>query len=1128
MKKHLTRYPCKGDIFSKIMKLTLILSIAFTFQLAAAGYSQVRLDIHKENIELRSLIREIEKKTEYRFFYSLEEIKKVKNLNINESNIAVDHLLDKYLKNTGITFEIVNETIVLKPQKPSVGNSNKTEETNSTRADILITGKVLDESGDPMVGVVVSIKGSPKGTVTDNDGVYKINIPEESSQTVLIFRFLGYETQEIPIGSKSTINVRMKVSVSGLDEFVVTGIVERERESFTGAVASFTGEELKAITNSNAIDAIKSLDPSVVIFENNQFGSNPNVLPNIEVRGQTSISTEQLRDEFGADPNQPLFILDGFETNLRTIVDLDINRIKSITILKDAASTALYGSVAANGVIVVETKQPEVGKILLTYTGDYRLDMPDLSQYNMMNAEEKLEFERLSGRYTPYYSSPQLQLGLDNLYHQRLEEVRRGVNTYWLSEPVRLGITNSHTLYADGGTEELRFGVSVNYRNNQGVLKGSGRETWQGAVDLIYRKNKLNISNKLFVNGFKAEESPYGNFSDFVNTNPYFRKYNADGGVNKYLESGTVSGIPYDGPGVPNPLYNALLDHQFNTTSNFNVQNNLQLIYQLADNFRLQGMVQLLGEKSEQEDFLSPLNSAFDIVDVLERGRYNNAQTNKFLYRSNIMAVYSKVINKHSFTANARAEIQSETNSRKSFRAVGFPVGVIGNPAFSFSYQPNSRPTASYRDFRRVNVLASINYSFDQRYLFDATYRLDGSTAFGRNNPYSPFWAIGAGWNLHNEPSLKGNSAINNLRLRGNIGITGNQSFGNITSMSVYNYFSQLNVFGQGIGLSTLGNPDLQWQRTRDTSIGLDFGLFNNRFSGFLNVYSKITDPLIIILDQPASTGIKGVPLNIGMLDGKGVETNFRFSPIFRPREQIVWTVGWMGNFIIQEYDRFDNKLDQLNEEQFNSSSLVRYRDGFSPTDIWAVKSLGIDPATGREVFQNRFGESTYYFDAQDIVRVGNTRPVSEGVISTNISYKGFLFNAFLRYRVGGDVFNSALYNKVENIGNLEITQNQDRRALTERWREPGDVSQFKSIRLNDFTPMSSRFVQRENIISGESISFGYQWPANSPFIQKMGMQRLRVNAYMNDIFRLSTVRVERGIQYPFARTVSLSVNATF
>ncbi|MBD8487760.1 SusC/RagA family TonB-linked outer membrane protein [Echinicola sp. CAU 1574] len=1131
MKKNLKRYLLRGYLWPKVMKLTAILTLALCFNLSAASISQTLKDLNYEKVELKKLIREIEKQTNYKFFYNLNDVRTIKDLTVKEEVISVEDLLEKQLKQTPLTFEIIDETIVLKHKTNHSQNSTSLSSQNGltifSRDMEEISGVVTDEGGEPLPGVIVQLKGASQANVTDADGRYKVLVPD--SDAILVFRLLGFETQEIPVGNQQKINVKLKISVTGMEEFIVTGVVERDKESFTGAASSFTGADLKQITNGNAVEALKTLDPSVVIFENNQFGSNPNVMPNIEVRGKTSISTSELRDEFGSDPNQPLFILDGFETTLQTIVDLDINRIKSITILKDAASTALYGSVAANGVIVVETKRPEVGKIMLSYTGDYRVNAPDLSVYNMMNAAEKLEFERLSGRYDYYSIDPEFQLPLDELYNQRLAEVRRGVDTYWLSEPTQVGFTNSHTLYADGGSDELRFGVSANYRNVQGVMKGSGRETWQGSVDINYRKGKINISNKLFVNGYLATESPYGNFSTFVNANPYFRKYNEDGGVDKYLEEGLVSGlVVYPKTGVPNPLYNALLENQYDETRNLNVQNNLQLRYNISPSFRIQAMTQILGAKNESEAFANPLNTEFDGVDILKRGRYNNSQSSQFLYRGNVMAVYSKVIGKHSITGNLRGEIQNEQNERKSFVATGFPIGAVGNPAFAFSYQENSKPSAAYKDYRRVNGLASVNYAYDQRFLFDATYRIDGSTAFGRNNPFSPFWAVGAGWNLHNEPSLKNSPVLSSLRLRGNVGITGNQSFGNITSVSVYDYFQNLNIFGQGTSLSTLGNPNLEWQRTKNYSVGIDFGFLKNRISGFVNAYRNITNPLIVVLDQPSSTGIVGLPLNVGLLETRGVETNIRYSPVFKPQQGVVWTIGWMGNFIVDQYDEFDDKLSKLNEEEQESNSLVRYKDGYSPSDIWAVQSLGIDPATGEEIFLKKNGERTFEYDPADIVRVGNTRPFSEGVLSTNLSYKGWLMNVYLRYRIGAEVFNSAVYNKVENINAQGITLNQDKRALTERWKQPGDISQFKGISLTEKTNMSSRFVQEENSLIGESISVGYQWNANSHFLKSIGLQRLRLNALMNDIFRLSSVQVERGIQYPFARTVSLSVNATF
>ena len=252
--------------------------------------------------------------------------------------------------------------------------------------------------------------------------------------------------EEINVAGKKVINVVLKEELTTVDEVVVTGIFTRKKESFTGSSTTFTTKELKMVGNSNILQSLKTLDPAFAIMENNEFGSDPNHLPNIEIRGKTSVNG--LTEEYNTDPNQPLFILDGFESTLATISDLSVDRVASITILKDAAATAIYGAKAANGVVVVETKAPEAGQLRVNYTGNLNFTFADLSDYNLMDAEEKLEYERMAGVFS---TTSQL-----NYYNKYKEEILRGVDTYWLSEPLRTAVTHRHTLTMEGGDEALR------------------------------------------------------------------------------------------------------------------------------------------------------------------------------------------------------------------------------------------------------------------------------------------------------------------------------------------------------------------------------------------------------------------------------------------------------------------------------------------------------------------------------------------------------------------------------------------------------------------------------------------------------------------------------------------------
>ncbi|MDF2192826.1 SusC/RagA family TonB-linked outer membrane protein [Paraflavitalea sp. CAU 1676] len=1098
------------------MRLTAILLLGVCLHVSAGTMSQ-QVTLTEKNVPLQTVFKKIKEQTGYTFVYRNDWLQQAQPVTIDVQGASLSTALALCFKDQPFTYETIRNTIVLRRKElPPV-----------IAAEVAmpppVKGKVVDEKGAPIVGASVVVRGTKIGVVTKADGSFEIDAGTEGA--TLVISYVGFVAKTVKVKDGQLLAIILATADINMQDMVVTGIVNRRRESFTGASVSFSNTQLKAIGNQNVIQSLRSLDPSFILTENNVLGSNPNQLPQIEIRGKTSISSRALQNEFAADPNQPLFIMDGFETTLRAVLDLDINRIENVTLLKDAASTAIYGARAANGVVVIETRRPKSGAMQLYYNGDFKLEMPDLTGYNLMDGAEKLEFERLSGRYRIYSESLiEEQLYLDSLYSSRLERVRRGVNTYWINEPVQLGFSQGHSVRAEGGDNIISYAAGLQYKISDGVLKGSGRKTWQGNIDLTYRKNRVNILNKFFVNGFTANESPYGSFANFARANPYYAKYNEGGGVDKYLEISSRRDLRTER--IPNPLYNALLNN-FDETRNFSFQNNLAINYQLSPDMDIRGAIQLQKGSGEQSVFLAPDHSNFDDVGLFERGSHTNKRLNSFSYQANAMLTYGRVFNGlHQVSGNARVEVQEEQNDAYSSKVVGFPPGTNGNPAFAYSYNPNDQPSTSYRQFRRNNFLVSGSYTYDRRYVVDFSYRMDGSTAFGSNKKYSPFWSVGAAWNLHNEAAFRDKKWISLLRLKVNTGATGNQNFDQVTSVSVYSYEPTLNLFGQGLTLATLGNPNLAWQNTLQTNVGAEFSLFKGRFGGFINVFQKYTDPLIVSLDLPSSTGLYGYPKNVGTLNNKGIEVNLNFKPINRPNT-MVWTIGVTG--IIQKaiYSGLANELKGLDKSEELANSLRRYRDGYSPEDMWAVYSLGIDPGTGREMFLKQDGTVTYDYDAKDLRVVGSERPFAEGVINSSFMWKGFSAGITIRYRVGGDVRNEALYNKVENISDDNVFYNQDRRALYDRWKKAGDVARFKAISITSTTPISSRFIQEENTISGESIRVGYDF-ARAAFLKKLGMRSLTLTGYLNDVFRISTVKNERGISYPFARTMAFSISTSF
>lgn len=989
---------------------------------------------------------------------------------------------------------------------------------------VVLSGKVVDSAdGYPLIGVSVSVAGTRQGTVTDLDGLYELKVPKQ--QCEVLFSYVGYDDKVIAYNLKNASafsKVVMFTNVTQLADVVVTGVYERKKESFTGASATFKTDELKAVGTSNILQSLSTLDPSFKMMESSQFGSNPNVMPDIEIRGKTSVAG--LKEEYGTDPNQPLFILDGFETSLETIMNLNMNRVASVTILKDAASTAIYGSKASNGVVVIETKAPARGRLQLSYKGDYGISLADLSDYNLMNSREKLEFETLAGVYKDNSGDPFAQIRLDDLRNQRMLEIERGVDTYWLSEPIRPGLTHKHNIYAEGGEDKIRYGIGLSLGNVDGVMENSGRQTLEGNVDLIYRTGKFQFSNKLSINWLDVS-NPTVSFAEYAYANPYYRKYNADGSISKYLyypEEG-VDDYP-----VSNPLWNAHLNN-WDVATGFGFTNNFIFEWFATKSLRLRAKFGLTKQDDDEQTRLSPQHSQFDDVGETEKGLYSHTQIKEMIYEGDVALTFGKLLaDKHMVNAVGGFNFSNNHRQIYGYSAVGFTDDQFDAPSFANSYPSGGSPDYNESLKRAASFYLNGGYAYSERYLLDFNYRLDGASMFGTGNRFRNTWSVGAGWNIHKEPFMAASDFFSLLKLRGSVGNPGNQNFSAYQAFSTYKFNGWMtNVFGTGVILNALGNAGLSWQETTNYDLGMDLTFWGERINATFDYYWKYTDPLLAVITTPGSMGVTSVAMNAGSQKTRGWEATLRVSPVYRPSEGIIWNISINATSSRSEYADIGNSFSALNES--GKASLVgttRYYDGGSPTAIWAVRSAGIDPATGKELFIKKDGTYSFTYDVNDEVVVGDLQPKVEGLLGTSLYFKGLSIGCYLRYRWGGQVFNSSLFQKVENIGTQEIYNNQDKRALYDRWSENNREAYFKGISLVQRTEKSSRFVMDDNSLVGESFNIGYEFPDR--IVRKMRLGALNIQLTSSDIFRATSVRVERGIDYPFARTVTMSLGITF
>ena len=992
---------------------------------------------------------------------------------------------------------------------------------------------VLDESGAPLPGVtVIDSKKPTVGTTSGAQGNYAIIVGRDCDS--LRFSFVGYVTQTVSVRNAAL--VRMKPDTQDIGEVVVTGIYTRKAESYTGAARTLSSKELTRVGNQNALQSLKNLDPTIYIPNNLTMGSDPNTLPSISMRGTSSFpateSSVSLRSKYDNQPNQPLFILDGFETSIETVMDMDMNRIESMTILKDASAKALYGSKAANGVIIIETKRSMGSEPVVTYNGSVSFEVPDLSSYDLCNAFEKLEVERREGLYTS--NDPKEQAELTATYNMRRKLAMEGLDTYWLAKPLQTAVGHKHNLMVElGDPQKLKTILDATYNSVPGVMKESKRENISANANVSYRTKKLIFRNIMSVISNKSADSPYGSFGDYSKMNPFWQATDADGNVYRYAEGS--DGYQSQGGSSPtlrkvaNPLYDATIGTSL-TSSYLKFTNNFYVEWQILESLKAVGRFGISQQRDNGDDFYPATHSKFvdySENDYLLRGEYTLETGKSSSVSGDLNLNFNKNIGKHYLFANAGMSISETKSSAYQFKAQGFPNSQNADITFARQYAEGTIPSGYSSLNRQISFLVAASYSYDNRYLLDATINESASSLFGADNRWAFSWSLGVGWNLHNEAFMQSQDLIEELKIRASAGVTGNQNFSTNSAIATYQYYTGVNYQGQtGAYLQRMPNPLLRWEQKTEYNVGLDLRM--KRFSLTADVYSADTKNMLTDVTIPTSTGFSSVKDNLGLVRNYGFELqgNVTAWQNHNGFVNIYGSIAYNKNRIIrlsESMRSYNDAIKKAAADAGNSTPVLMYQDGQSMNTIWAVPSAGIDPMTGEEVYIKQDGTLTYTYDADDMVACGISEALYRGTFGFTAEYKGLGVSTTFSYLGGGQLYNTTLVNRIENV---DIAYNVDRRVLSGRWTTPGQITQFKKYDSSTSTRPTSRFVQDQNELNFASASLYYEFPRR--IASAMRMQRLRVTFYMNDIFTVSSIKIERGLDYPFARYMSLAINATF
>ncbi|SMO55038.1 TonB-linked outer membrane protein, SusC/RagA family [Saccharicrinis carchari] len=1087
------------------MRISFILLFTILVQAAANGLAQ-KVHLNQTKLTYEQLFDKIEAQTGIATLLSNRELDLQEQIVIEGQDFELKELLDVVTGNTELTYELVDNYLIIRPltaqEKTNIKNAQQPEEKKIT-----VKGSVVDSKGEALVGVNVIVKETRRGSISDVDGNYIVTV---DSDATLLFSFIGMKDQEVSVQGRTVIDVIMQDDVEALSDVVVTGYYERDKSTFTGAAETFSGAELRTISTSNVIQSIGILDPSVVVMDNNIMGSNPNHIPEIIIRGTTSLNAS---NEAGI--NSPLIVLDGVETTINALYDMDIFEIELVTILKDVSATALYGEQASNGVILITRKKTSQKEVRASYNFSGTADFADLSQYSLMNASQKLELERLAG----LYDSPNGALDIE--YNEKLAKVNSGIDTDWIAKPLRNAFSQMHTFNVTGRGSGMSYGINGRYGHTNGVMKDDFRKNMSLGFYFSYNhKQKLIATFRADYDQLNTQASKYGSFNDYTRANPYDAPYDEDGELVKELSYG-----------LNNPLYEASLS-SFGKSKTKVLTTSLNLRWNIKPGFYITSNGYVSSNDVRADSFLSPNSNTFiAVTDPAKKGSYSLNATDDYNFYLKAALNYNKNLDGEGsmLSFNLGGETRKNNTDPYGFIAQGFFNDMSTDMSFATQFPEGAKPSGQPLESSSIGIFSAVNLTYRNRYFMEGSYRISGSSKFGTNKRYAPFWSIGAGWNLHKESFLDF-EWIDILRLRGSYGHTGSINFSPYQAITTYRYSSELSsMYGYGASPITMGNEDLTWETTKSTNLGLTSTFLNNRLNLNVDVYKKVTIDMIVPISMPPSTGVDVVNNNVGEQENEGFEVALSYMLI--NKKDINWRLGANASRNKTTLIDIGNTLRKQNEvnasNMISTSPLTMFVEGESPTMLYAVPSAGIDPATGREIFIKKDGSYTYQYDPKDKVAINDRNPKLRGALSSYLTYKKFTLGINMTYSLGGYIYNSTRASKIEQINPMF---NADSRAFTDRWKEPGDVVDYITIVANEDGIVnnyhSSRFVEKENYLNASSISLNYEF--DRAFANKIGFRRLSAGMFINNAFQLSTVAQERGLRYPFARGFGFTLSSTF
>ena len=1104
----------KQNSLNRIMKLSLLL-LCITFSVFArdANSQNAKVTLNKQNVAVHDILDAIEEQTEFLFLYNKQNVNVNRRTSIHVSDQTVSNVLSEIFKGTNISFKMEGKHIVLVHNQIKEDISDRIQQEGKT-----LNGIVKDKNGEPIIGANVVVKGTTNGTITDIDGQYSLS--NVSNNDILTISYIGYLSKDIPVNGQQVINILLDEDTQKLDEIVVVGYGTVKKRDLTGSVASINAEKIEQIAVTNPALALQGRIPGVLVEQTDYA---PGGGLKIRVRGNRSFKAS----------NDPLYVVDGMPltTGIEAINPSDI---ESIDVLKDASATAVYGARGANGVIIVTTKKGKAGKVQVDYNGYVgvqtvakRLDVMDgaewtealreayratgLYQSPTPSAEEDAKMPRLAA---DPYSLESVLMAYDENGNYDPSKVR---SFDWQGNTLHESLIHNHNLNIRGGSEKTQYSLSASYLYNDGVIKNRDYEKYTV---------RLNIDQEI------GKILKVGLQTQYMHSNE-----NKDIGIYVNAMNNYPVSSPYDDKGelILNPggdamLYNSLMDLD-NAISLQKIDRYLGSYYaevNIVDGLKFRTNLGTDFRQVQDLDFRGSMTT--ENKGGLSTAK--NAGEKSYLFTLENMLTYSKKFNKtHDLGVTLLQSIQRFAQDKYGIEVKDLPY------EYQHFFTVGSASTISgvssdYLKWTLASFMGRVNYNIKDRYLFTVAARYDGSSRLAKGNKWVLFPSAAFAWRIFDEPFIPETSFLTNLKLRLGWGQTGNsavdpyQTMGGLL-LQKYN-FGGTNAIGYYPNI--MPNENLTWETTAQTNLGIDFGFFNNRLSGSIDLYLQRTKDLLMSRQLPVVSGYESVMANIGKTQNKGIEIALS-SVNLESEKGLNWTTDLMVYANKEEIiELYNGKKDDIGNKWFIGQPIdVIYDYQFdriwqdTPEDLAEMAKFNANgssfvPGTIKLVDQN----NDYKITADDKVIIGNSRPKLVVSLANNFSYKGFDLSVFLNGEFGKKI----TYDPPLNLNGRENYVNIN------YWTPSNPSNECPRPNANQ-TPQYISAIKYCNgtYLRVRDITLGYTLP--DVLTKKAFIERLRFYASVQNPFLFTSFpgvdpEGARGKEYPSVRTFMFGANISF